>query len=135
MQDLGTLGGPQSSGNGINSSGLVVGTADIDSAFDTHAFVYSESTGMVDLNSLIDPASHWELIGAGDINDSGLIVGTGLNPLGQEHAFLLTPTSVPEPSPLAAVLVGGVAWLVFGRQKGSELFRYESICPRFGIRL
>ncbi len=64
---------------------------------------------MIDLNTLIDPASGWILTSARDINDAGQITGTGLFD-GQPRAFLLTP--VPEPSSvllaaLAAAIVGG----------------------------
>ena len=45
---------------------------------------------MVDLNTLIDPLSGWELLDAADINDAGQITGQGLIG-GQYHAYLLTP--------------------------------------------
>ena len=46
----------------------------------------------------------WSLIEAAAINDSGQIVGYGFNPLGQEHAFILTP--VPEPEVYLMMGVG-----------------------------
>ena len=46
---------------------------------------------MTDLNTLISPTSGWTLTVAAAINDSGSIVGTGINAAAQTHAFLLTP--------------------------------------------
>src|ERR1035437_7620868 len=84
MQDLGTLPGSSSSGGiGINNKGQVVGESG-------HAFVWSQTAGIQDLNNLIDPTSGWTLIYAYAINDSGQITGSGLIN-GQSHAFLLTP--------------------------------------------
>jgi hypothetical protein len=75
----------------INSSGQVVGGG-------SRAFYYDATTGVVDLNTLIDPDSGWVLWEARAINDLGQIVGAGdFN--GQRHAYLLTP--VPEPSTFA----------------------------------
>jgi probable HAF family extracellular repeat protein len=93
MQDLGTLPGPYVAyyAFGINASGQVVGRA-LDSTFtlDT-AFFWDNSNGMQDLNALIPPDSGWTVQIASGINDGGQIVGEGMNPDGQEHAFLLTP--------------------------------------------
>ena len=84
MQDLGTLPGSSSSGGiGINNKGQVVGESG-------HAFIWSQASGMQDLNSLIDASSGWTLFFAYAINDSGQITGSGLVN-GQSHAFLLTP--------------------------------------------
>ncbi|MCH8912583.1 MAG: immunoglobulin domain-containing protein [Planctomycetes bacterium] len=46
---------------------------------------------MIDLNDLIPPDSGWTLHEAKDINESGQIVGWGLNPDGLGRGFLLTP--------------------------------------------
>jgi probable HAF family extracellular repeat protein len=103
MHDLETLGGFYSDGRGINAAGQVVGVSEIiiNDAGHERAFLYTGNSGMIDLNSLIDPQSGWELLRAMAINDAGQITGVGL--IGEEsHAFLLTP--VPEPS--ALVLLG-----------------------------
>ena len=61
---------------------------------------------MVDLNTLIDPLSGWELVTAWGINDAGQITGYGLIG-GETHAFLLTP--VPEPATLVLIGFGAAA--------------------------
>jgi probable HAF family extracellular repeat protein len=104
MQDLGSLGGPDGNGYGINSRGDVVGFSDIDAAGDGHAFLYEPGGQMIDLNAEIDPASGWTLVCAWGINDSGLITGLGTDAAGYAHAFLLTPE--PEPSTLSLVAAG-----------------------------
>ena len=88
---LGVPSGDQNSyGYAINDSGEVVGQADDDDGNYT-AFVYLNQT-IDNLNALINPSSGWNLLGANGINDSGQIVGYGMID-GNEHAFLLTPTS------------------------------------------
>jgi len=52
-----------------------------------HAFLYTDGTGIRDLNNLIDPSLGWELLRANAINDQGQIVGLGaLSGIGT-HAF------------------------------------------------
>src|SRR5439155_1010051 len=46
-----------------------------------------------DLNTQIDPSSGWVLTATADINDSGLIVGTGTLQ-GVQHCFLLVPDTI-----------------------------------------
>jgi probable HAF family extracellular repeat protein len=84
MQDLGILPGSSASGaNSINNKGQVVGVSG-------HAFIWTQTAGMQDLNSLIDATSGWTLLFAYAINDAGQITGSGLIN-GESHAFLLTP--------------------------------------------
>jgi probable HAF family extracellular repeat protein len=55
-----------------------------------HPFIWTESSGMQDLNTLIRANSGWVLNSVADINVWGQIVGSGtLN--GKQHGFLLTP--------------------------------------------
>jgi probable HAF family extracellular repeat protein len=92
MLDLGVLPGAISSyARGINNVGQVVGLSYYSPVGNhLHAFVWSPSTGMLDLNNLIPANSGWLLQSANAINDQGQIVGLGmLN--GQNEAFLLTP--------------------------------------------
>ena len=108
MKDLGTLsaGTGWSAAYGINNDGLIVGESNGD------AFIYSNGV-MQDLNLLIPSNSDWTLEEATGINDSGQIVGEGVNPSGQPEAFLLTPT--PEPSTLALPVGGAVGLDGYGR--------------------
>ena len=108
--DLGTLGGRQSWGWGVNNAGHVVGRSMVADPLDVRprlvgnvvipawrAFLH-DGNRMLDLNTLISPISGWLLYEAKDINDQGQIVGNGVCPEGKLHGFLLTP--VPEPGQL-----------------------------------
>ena len=122
MQDLGTLYGCESDAKAINNSGQVVGSAttrhgaqvqrerlssgphspgELPPLWEGVAFLYRDGS-MIDLNTMIDPASGWNLWEATGINDSGQIVGQGRNSVGQLHAFLLTPVPVSPPTGPAA---------------------------------
>jgi probable HAF family extracellular repeat protein len=90
MIDLGTLGESRSDAFGINNNGQVVGCVGDALGKNTRAFLCSGGV-MTDLNSLIGTNSGWTLKSASSINDNGQIVGSGINPSGQTHAFLLTP--------------------------------------------
>jgi probable HAF family extracellular repeat protein len=77
----------------INSSGVVVGTADVllsNGNTEEHAFIYSNGK-LQDLNNLIPPDSGWVLTSATGINDKGQIVCNADNGSGGLHAFLLNP--------------------------------------------
>jgi probable HAF family extracellular repeat protein len=90
--DLGTLGGPSSYGDGVNTAGQVVGVSDMapgTSDTPTHGFLWEDGT-LFDLNDLLVPASGWEITGASGINEAGQIAGMGAAN-GVTHAILLTP--------------------------------------------
>ena len=90
MQDLGTLGGPDSSAQGINDDGAVVGVATL-ANMQQHAFVYADADGMIDLNDRVAPGTP-RLDIAYAINRSGQIVVTYSVP-GRVGTFRLTPTT------------------------------------------
>jgi probable HAF family extracellular repeat protein len=95
-----------------------------------HVDLYSDSTGITPLNSLIDPASGWNLTSVGDINDAGQMIGVGTFG-GGIHGFLLTP--VPEPSTMVLGLVGGIiilCWCAAGFLSRDEKGSYFD--PRQG---
>jgi probable HAF family extracellular repeat protein/predicted outer membrane repeat protein len=90
--ELGTLGGRLSWALSINDLGQIVGAAE-DQLRDARATLF-DPTGNgnnIDLNTLINPASGWILTSAYCINNHGWIVGNGINPAGQYHAFLMIP--------------------------------------------
>lgn len=100
MTDLGTLPGDLVAvASKINLFGIAIGTSGNTFFFDGwsqpayvtgHPFVWTASSGMLDLNTLINASSGWTLNSVTDINVWGQIVGQGtLN--GQPHGFLLTP--------------------------------------------
>lgn len=111
MIDLGNLTGDFSSGTApraINNSGTVVGDA-FDRFLNVTPFVWNGSVGMQRLDSLLDASGQgWTLFYAADINDNGQIVGTGFYD-GEVRAFLLTPSTVPEPGTMVALGAGALA--------------------------
>jgi len=113
--DLGTLpGGTTSYAMGINTSGLIVGYSDTLASGGDHAFLYSNAT-LYDLNNFVTGASGWTLRQASAINDLGQIVGYASDVGGNNHAFVLTPVAIPEPTAGAAVvasiaLLATTAW-------------------------
>jgi probable HAF family extracellular repeat protein len=96
----------------INKHGQIVGASAVLLPSDTytyHGFLYGGAGGMVDLNTLIDPASGWEITDAHGINGAQQIAATacrgGIG--GDCYAVRLDLVSaVPEP--------GSWAMLVFG---------------------
>jgi probable HAF family extracellular repeat protein len=102
ITDLGTLpGDAESLATKVNFFGLIIGssgnTFDAASIFGQklpevvgRPFIWSESKGIRDLNTLIRGNSGWVLNSATDINIWGQIVGEGTLK-GQPHGFLLTP--------------------------------------------
>lgn len=103
MISLGHLGGIQSQAWGINNKGEIVGWSTISDSDEYHGFVYIDGQ-MFDLNHLIDSSLGWTLNDTYGINNNGWIVGTGINPDGYQHAFLLTP----EPATVFLLTIGGL---------------------------
>jgi probable HAF family extracellular repeat protein len=87
------LSGSFSYPGNINGVGQAVGSSEMTGGA-MHALVYGDG-GTQDLNDLIDANSGWELNTGDDINDDGLILGTGASVNGEYRAFLLTPTTNP----------------------------------------
>jgi probable HAF family extracellular repeat protein len=81
IHDLGTVNGdPCSRGRAINMRGQVVGGSSSCRAF-LHAFVWQDGGPMMDLNTLIQPGTGYQLTNAININDRGEILAKAA-PLG-----------------------------------------------------
>ena len=103
MVDLGAFNGLSTIAYAINQSGEVVGTCYDSNDSSVGAFLYA-GANTVDLNNLVNSSGMgWQLLDARGINDSGQIVGIGVNPAGQTHAFLLTPVNAFSGSPVVTV--------------------------------
>ncbi len=104
MLDLGVLSGDKNSyAHDLNDSGVVVGYSETGAPGDanvTRAFIWTSADGLRDLNA-VATGTNWTFREARGINDRGQIVGVGVNPGGQLHAYLLTPSNVG-PSPCDA---------------------------------
>jgi probable HAF family extracellular repeat protein len=114
MGDLGVLpdGSDASWAYGINDNDVVVGRSYNETLqLGGRAFVWSPTTGMRDLNGLLDSSgANWLLDDARDVNNLGQIVGSGrIN--GEVHAYLLT--IVPEPT----TMLTAVALVVLGLRR------------------
>ena len=90
IHQIGTLpGGTSSSPGFISNTGQVLGQSTV-AGGGIHAYIWTQKTGMRDLNNMIPPNSGWVLQHAASIDDTGNIVGYGsIN--GEDHGFLLTP--------------------------------------------
>jgi uncharacterized membrane protein len=99
MTELPLPAGSSGSARASNTSGVIVGDSSSLDPRSEMAMMW-EAGIVTDLNSLISPESGWQLTYALDINDLGMISGSGLFN-GVPTAFLLTPV----PSPAGAALL------------------------------
>jgi hypothetical protein len=75
---------------GINVSELIVGK--IQAGSNTHAAAMTATSGVVDINSILDTGSKgWVLWTASGVNNSGYLCGTGSNPQGETDGFIAIP--------------------------------------------
>jgi hypothetical protein len=106
MFDLGAIlgNGGDSVAKDINNFNDIVGYSDTGAGNHATAWLLSLNQGLIDLNNHLDATGiGWTLQEAVSINDSGWIIGTGTNPNGRSHAYLLRP--VPEPTSAALLLL------------------------------
>ena len=112
MQDLGAPLGYNTGAAGINNSGQVVGSGRVEGGEVSLAFLYSDGV-MTNLAQVPEvKAAGWTILrGAGAINGSGQIVGTGTH--GQARFYLLTPvadTVAPTTTASAAPAPNTAGW-------------------------
>ncbi|HLF55747.1 MAG TPA: hypothetical protein VI942_02765, partial [Thermoanaerobaculia bacterium] len=94
LQSLGGVG-EHNVALGINASGQVVGARGQSMS---RAVLYTDASGLQDLDSLIDPSLGWVLLRAFDINDSGQIAAQAFNNFTEQtHAVRLQPLAAPPP--------------------------------------
>lgn len=123
MMDLGTCGSSYSQAAAIRDVGQAVGWCDLPDAGSLYdrAFLY-EGGALIDLNTLIDPASGWTLDYAIAINNHRQIAAFGCNgALCQSLRLDLVP-AVPEPHTYSMLLagVGLVGWTLGGRRRSGR---------------
>lgn len=101
--DLGHLGDCYSTALAINSQAQVVGDTFLCDFSLSRAYLW-ENGAIVDLNTLIPPASSLQLVEASNVNDRGEIAGTGVPPGApptnvdtEGHGFLLIPCDENHP--------------------------------------
>lgn len=105
LHDLGGLAPYRSSvASDINNLGQIVGSAGL-AGGGAHAFLY-ENGEMIDLNTLIDPASGWTIEDAAAINDLQQIAATACKAGICQAVRLDLVSAVPEPSACAMLLAG-----------------------------
>jgi probable HAF family extracellular repeat protein len=112
MMDLGTLPGfDNSSGNGIDIDGEVVGALTPGSGFPGGAAFLWRDGIMQNLNDLIDPRPGLSLTGGFDINDKGQILASNAS----STSYVLTPVPAPEPGTIALFTIALAAGLLSRR--------------------
>jgi probable HAF family extracellular repeat protein len=125
--DLGTLGGTTSQANGINNYGQIVGYAYTTGGVQHAAIWTNSNTAAIDLNGLIPTNSGWVLEAATAVNDSGEIVGYGINSQNPSNhyqdAFALLP---PAPSILSITLSGNNVTVVWNGTAGSNVVQVST---------
>jgi probable HAF family extracellular repeat protein len=105
----------------INNLGQIVGTSAVTldpDHYGYHGFLYTKD-GLVDLNTLIDPALGLQITDAASINDASQIAATACRGTGSSDCFAvrldLVP-AVPEPASWA-LLAGGLGMLGMRRRR------------------
>jgi probable HAF family extracellular repeat protein len=94
----------------INNLGQAVGYSSFADTY--HAVLWTESNGLLDLNTAIVDLSGWShVFAAYGINEKGQIVGMGETTGNRTHAFLLTPVPIPSAAYLFAGALGAMGWL------------------------
>lgn len=130
MAGLGDLPGGSfgSVANGVSADGSVI-VGGGNTASGATAFYWTESGGMQNLKDLLVSSfgldlTGWTLTAASGVSADGLVVvGSGLNPLGQGEAWMADLRPVPAPATVW-LLGSALIWLrTFGRRRSTGSFR------------
>lgn len=120
LHNLGSLFGNLSTrAFGINNLSQIVGSGDVE--FGAHGFLY-ENGAMIDLNSLIDPASGWMVREAFGINDMQQIAATACKDDVCYAVRLDLVSAIPEPHGYASLLAGLAMLGMVRRRRQSRPF-------------
>ena len=106
MRDIGTLGGDECWPRAINDSAQIVGSSS------SHAFLWTEKDGMIDLGTLPGGASP----GAYDINNAGQVVGAVTFRSNKEHHAFIWQDGIM--TDLNDLVPAGCAWDYLNRGSG-----------------
>lgn len=112
IQDVHTVSASTSEASDINDLGAVVGYMSTQGT-PAHAFLYTDTDGMIDLNTAIDPASGWVLNGAWGINNAGEIVGQGTyqsQPAPRAFKLIPRPADTRPPDIAGVAADPGLLW-------------------------
>jgi len=116
MTDVGSFGGLNLDVSDINERGAFVGSA---STWEGPSVGYISFGGqLIDLNTLIDPASGWVIDGATGINDLGQIVASACRDFECGSVRLDLVSAVPEPG-MALMLLPGLLLVADARRRRS----------------
>lgn len=118
MQDLGNFGGRDLNVNDFNEHGTVVGTGR--DPFGTFVPFRSTGAGLVDLNTLIDPALGWHLDYAYANNDLEQIIASGCQGEVCGLVRLDPAAAVPEPQAVLLLCAGLLVLLMARHRPGSS---------------
>lgn len=121
MTDLGSFGGLNLNVGGMNEHGEIVGTGQ---AWDGPDVSFISHNGvLIDLNTLIDPASGWQISQATAINDMGQIVGSACRDFICSAVRLDRISPVPEPGAALLLLPGLLMLAIAQRRRSTALSR------------
>lgn len=131
IQDLGTLGGPDSKAYGINDVGQITGQAYITGGIGADAFLY-ENGVMKDLGTITSPTGGNGQYAYGlSINNHGIVVGESTyqdNPVGiVYHAFVYSDGKMKDLNRLIPSHSGWVLWTAYSINDAGQIVGYGTI--------